>query len=44
MAITFTYNSEKIHMPFAQNLASQNSKEKYKSRKILDFARKNENN
>jgi hypothetical protein len=31
-------------MPFAQNLASQNSKEKYESRKIIDFARKNEKN
>jgi hypothetical protein len=28
--------------PFSQNLDSQNSKVKYESRKILDFARKNE--
>jgi hypothetical protein len=28
--------------PFAQILASQNSKGKYESRKILDFVRKNE--
>jgi hypothetical protein len=27
-------------MPFSQNLASQNSKGKYESRKILDFAKK----
>jgi hypothetical protein len=28
------------HRPFAQNLASQNSKGKYKSVKILNFVRK----
>jgi hypothetical protein len=32
------------HRPFAQILASQNSKGKYESRKILDFVRKNEKN
>jgi hypothetical protein len=32
----------KTAITFAQNLASQNSEGKYESRKILDFARKNE--
>jgi hypothetical protein len=36
---TSDFNS---HRPFAQILLSQNSKGKYESRKILDFARKNE--
>jgi hypothetical protein len=36
---TSDFNS---HRPFAQILASQNSKGKYESRKILDFVRKNE--
>jgi hypothetical protein len=30
----------KGHRPFAQILASQNSKRKYESRKILDFVKK----
>jgi hypothetical protein len=30
----------KGHRPFAQILASQNSKGKYESRKILDFIKK----
>jgi hypothetical protein len=36
---TSDFNS---HRTFAQFLVSQNSKGKYKSRKILDFVRKNE--
>jgi hypothetical protein len=36
---TSDFNS---HRPFAQILASQNSKGKYESKKILDFVRKNE--
>jgi hypothetical protein len=28
--------------PFAKNLASENSKGKFESKKIFDFARKNE--
>jgi hypothetical protein len=35
---TSDFNSRR---PFAQFLASQNSKGKYESRKILDFVRKN---
>jgi hypothetical protein len=35
--VTSDFNS---HRPFAQILASQNSKGKYESRKILDFVRK----
>jgi hypothetical protein len=38
--VTFDFNS---HRPFAQTLASQNSKEKYESGKILDFVKKKEN-
>jgi hypothetical protein len=36
---TSDFNS---HRPFGEILASQNSKGKYESRKILDFVRKNE--
>jgi hypothetical protein len=39
------YRREKLFdWPFAQNLDSPNSKGKYESRKISDFARKNEKN
>jgi hypothetical protein len=37
--VTIDFNNRR---PFAQILASQNSKGKYESMKILDFVRKNE--
>jgi hypothetical protein len=37
--VTYDFNG---HRPFAQNIASQNSKGKYESKKILDFAKKYE--
>jgi hypothetical protein len=39
--VTSDFNGRR---PFAQILASQNSKGKYESRKILGFVRKNEKN